>query len=65
MENSINFKQTGYGQWSASTEYYGKKISIHFTDAPTFDLIKSKERGYKKAEKSLRNRIIQANKNVN
>lgn len=59
---AINFKQTGYGQWSASTEYYGKKISIHFTDAPTYDLITSKERGYKKAINSLRKSIINQNK---
>jgi hypothetical protein len=59
---TVNFKQTGYGQWSASTEYYGKTISIHFTDAPTYDLITSQERGYKKAIKSLRESIINKNK---
>ena len=59
---TVNFKRAGYGQWTASTEYYGKTISIHFTDAPTYDLIDSEERGYKKAIKSLRNRIINQNK---
>ena len=59
---AINFKQTGYGQWIVSTEYYGKTISIHFTDAPTYDLITSQERGYKKAIKSLRESIINKNK---
>ena len=59
---AVNFKKVGYGQWNASTEYYGKTISIHFTDAPTYDLINSEERGYKKAIKSLRSRIINHNK---
>ena len=58
---AVNFKQVGYGQWNASTEHYGKTISIHFTDAPTYDLIDSQKKGYKKAIKSLRSRIIQAN----
>ena len=55
---TVKFKQVGYGAWNVSTEYYGKVISIHFTDAPTYDLITNKERGYKSAIKSLRNRII-------
>ena len=59
---TVNFRQTGYGQWIASTEYFGKIISIHFTDAPTYDLIKSEDRGYKTAIKNLRNRIIRENK---
>lgn len=59
---TVNFKQTGFGQWNASTEHYGKTISIHFTDAPTYDLINSKEKGYKKAIKSLRSQIINNNK---
>ena len=59
---TVKFTQTGYGQWSASTEYYGKTISIHFTDASTYDLITSQERGYKKAIQSLRNQIINQNK---
>lgn len=59
---NIEFKQTGFGQWSASTLHYGKKISIHFTDAPTFDLIHSEERGYIRAIKFLRARIIRENK---
>jgi hypothetical protein len=58
---TVNFTRTGYGQWNASTEHYGKTISIHFTCAPTYDLIKSQERGYKKAINLLRYRIIQAN----
>ena len=59
---TVKFKQTGFGQWNASTEYYGKTISIHFTDAPTYDLITSQERGYKKAINSLRQLIINQNK---
>ena len=58
---AVNFTQTGYGQWKATTNHYGKTISIHFTDAPTYDLISSKERGYTKALNLLRYRIIQAN----
>ena len=61
MKN-VNFKKTGYGQWSASTEHYGKTISIHFTDAPTYDLIFSKENGYKTAVSNLRKKIINQNK---
>jgi len=60
---TVNFKKTGYGQWNASTEHYGKKISIHFTDAPTYDLITSQERGYLTAIKMLRSRIINFHKN--
>lgn len=59
---TIDFKKTGYGQWNASTLHYGKKISMHFTDAPTIDLIDSEDRGYKSAIKNLRSRIINANK---
>lgn len=59
---TINFKKTGFGQWNASTEHYGKTISIHFTCAPIYDLIKSQERGYKSAIKSLRSRIINHHK---
>lgn len=59
---TIEFKKTGYGQWNTSTLHYGKKISMHFTDARTYDLIHSEDRGYKSAIKSLRNRIINANK---
>lgn len=55
---TVNFKRTGHGQWNVSTEHYGKTISIHFTDAPTYDLITSQERGFKKAIKSLRSQII-------
>jgi len=63
MKNqTIDFKQTGYGQWKATTVHYGKEISMHFTDAPTYDLINSKEFGYKKAISSLRNAIININK---
>jgi len=58
----VNFKQTGFGQWLAITTYYGKEISMHFTDAPTIDLINSQERGWKTVEKLLRLRIIQENK---
>jgi len=58
---TVNFIRTGYGQWKASTNHYGKEISMHFTDAPTYDLINSQERGYKKAINLLRYRIIQAN----
>jgi len=35
---------------------------MHFTDAPTYDLIHSKEIGYKGAIIALRSRIIQSNK---
>ena len=55
---TVIFKQVGYGQWNVSTEHYGKVISIHFTDAPTYDLISNQERGYKSAINSLRKRII-------
>lgn len=60
---TVQFKQTGYGQWKVTTEYYGKEISMHFTDAPTFDIINNKEHGWKKAVKGLRSRIIQLYKN--
>lgn len=59
---TVEFKRVGYGQWTASTFHYGKKISIHFTDAPTYDLIYSRERGYKNAIKMLRARIIRENR---
>jgi len=59
---TIEFKKTGFGQWNASTLHYGKKISMHFTDASNYDLIDSEDRGYKSAIKNLRNRIINANK---
>ena len=61
--NTVTFKQTGYGQWTVSTEYYGKTIKMHFTDAPTFDLITSKDRGYKSAIRRLRASIINHNNN--
>ena len=60
--NQLNFSKVGYGQWKVSTTHYGKEISMHFTDAPTYDLIHSKERGYKSAIIALRSRIIQSNK---
>jgi len=59
---TVNFKQTGYGQWKAITTYYGKEISIHFTDSPTIDLINSQERGWKSVQKLVRFRIIESNK---
>lgn len=62
MEKQITFRQIGYGQWTASTLYHGKEIFMHFTDAPTFDLIKSKARGYKTAIKTLNSRIIRNHK---
>ena len=65
MKNSnktIEFKRTGYGQWKVTTIHYGKEISMHFTDAPTYDLITSQGRGYKSAIIALRLRIINANK---
>lgn len=65
MKKSITFTRSSYGKWKASTNYYGKEISMHFTDAPTYDLIYSEERGYKKAITLLRNRIINANKSYN
>jgi len=58
----VTFKQTGYGQWKVSTEHYGKTISMHFTDAPTYDLITSQDRGYKSAITRLRQSIINNNK---
>ena len=58
----VNFKQTAYGQWLAITTYYGKEISMHFTDAQIIDIINSKERGWKRIEKLLKSRIIQENK---
>lgn len=65
MKNSITFTRTGYGQWKVTTEHFGKEISMHFTDAPTYDLITSEEIGYKNAIKNLRSRIINANKIYN
>jgi len=59
---TVNFKRAGFGQWTVSTEHYGKTISIYFTDAPTYDLINSEEKGYKKAIKSVRNQIINHHK---
>lgn len=60
--NTVTFKQTGYGQWKASTIYYGKVISIHFTDAPTYDRIKNQEKGYKTTLKFLVKKIINQHK---
>ena len=65
MKNSITFTRTGYGQWKVTTEHFGKEISMHFTYAPTYDLITSQERGYKNSIKNLRSRIINANKIYN
>jgi hypothetical protein len=61
-KKNIDFIRTGYGQWKVITNHYGKEISMHFTDAPTYDLIKEKERGYKKAINGLRSLIINKNK---
>ena len=58
----VDFTRVGYGQWKATTMHYGKEISMHFTDAPTYDLIASKDRGYKSAINSLRSQIIESNK---
>ena len=60
--NQLDFSKTGYGQWKVSTTHYGKIISMHFTDAPTYDLIHSQERGYNGANLALRSRIIKSNK---
>jgi hypothetical protein len=62
MKNQITFRQVGYGQWTASTNYYKKEIFMHFTDAPTYDLIKSQDRGYKSAIKKLHSKIIKTHK---
>lgn len=62
MKNKVKFKQKGYGQWSAITTYYGKEISMHFTDAPTVDIINSQDRGWIKKMKFLRSQIIENNK---
>jgi hypothetical protein len=59
---TIDFTRTGYGQWKVSTEHYGKTISMHFTCAPTYDLIHSQERGYKSAIAGIRQAIINLNK---
>lgn len=64
MKNQITFRQIGYGQWTASTLYYGKEILMHFTDAPTYDLIKSKDKGYKSASKRLHSQIINNHKSI-
>lgn len=64
MEKQITFRQVGYGQWTASTLYYGKEILMHFTDAPTYDLIKSQDRGYKSAIKSLHSIIVRNHKSI-
>lgn len=61
-KKTVDFTRTGYGQWKASTVHYGKEISMHFTDAPTYDLITSSERGYKSAINRLRTTIINRNK---
>ena len=58
----VEFKKTGYGQYSASTVYYGKEISMHITDSIIYDLIMSEDKGWKRASKLLRNKIILANK---
>lgn len=62
QNKTVDFTRTGYGQWKASTEHYGKTISMHFTDAPTYDLITSQERGYKSAIARVRHTIINRNK---
>lgn len=62
QNKTIDFTRTGYGQWKVSTEHYGKIISMHFTCAPTYDLIKSQERGYKSAIAAIRQAIINLNK---
>ncbi len=64
MKNSktVDFNRKSYGQWTVTTTHYGKEISMHFTDAPTYDLIMEKERGYKRAIIGLRSQIINANK---
>lgn len=62
MKRDLIFTQCGHGQWMAKTTYYGKDIWIHFTDAETFDLIKSKERGYKKAATQVITKIIENHK---
>jgi hypothetical protein len=59
---TVTFTKTGFGQWKVTTEHHGKEISMHFTDAPTYDLIKCEERGYKNAIKRLRSRIIDNNR---
>ena len=62
MKKELNFKQTGYGQWSVSTIHYGKEIKMHYTDAQNYDLISCKDRGYISAIKSIRSQIINLNK---
>lgn len=62
MEKQIRFRQVGYGQWTVSTIYYKKEVFMHFTDAPTYDLIKSKDKGYKSAIKNLHSKIIKTHK---
>lgn len=64
MKNSktVDFSRTGYGQWTVTTTHYGKEIKMHFTDAPTYDLIMEQECGYKSAIKGLRSQIINSNK---
>jgi hypothetical protein len=59
---TVDFSRSGYGQWTVTTTHYGKEIKMHFTDAPTYDLIICQERGYKRAIKGLRSQIINANK---
>jgi len=36
MKN-LTITKTGYGQWNAATTYYGKAISMHFTDSQLID----------------------------
>ena len=64
MEKQITFRQIGYGQWTVSTIYYGKEILMHFTDSQSYDLIKSKDRGYKSAIKKLHSKIIRNHKSI-
>jgi hypothetical protein len=64
MEKQITFRRVGYGQWTASTIYYNKEIFMHFTDSQTYDLIKSKDRGYKSATKKLHSKIIRNHKSI-
>ena len=59
MKHTVTFTPCGHGQWTASTEYHGQKLTMHWTDAEAVDLIKSERHGYKKVTQSIRKQIIQ------
>lgn len=59
MKTIVTFTPCGHGQWTATTVYHGQRLSMHWTDAESVDLIKTERHGYKKAMQSVRKQIIQ------